>query len=479
MSYQHALQTSLAHGAPANEGPLRDIWETPAWREMQTFLRSPYHLVFSIYIDWFNPFTNKIAGLTPPPHAPSFITIAHILDTFVDSLLPFSPPGQRLPTFHHPEGVTVTAKAPAVIADLQASKKTTAFTSPVSKWHCTYCTQTLDELEDLALETWQLRDGGTVRNQAEVWLSKTTKSQREEEARQTGVRWTPLYRLDYYNPVKHVILGIMHNWMEGILQHHLRDLWGIGRDVSWTAAATAVVDSDERWTEADVSESADELHGLEEEERGSASGTLSSDLEEEEDAIQAEEESLERLRSRTTLPSTSQPLPRYQTRASREAQASRSSSPSSLPSDYTEEDAGSDVDMDDRSSNDLSGGSATPTGMAEGSGSVTPTQINPYHHDHDSDSDEEDTDFVPSAPSESDVFAFTPDELASIRQGIRDIMRPSSMERPPVNLGEASHGKLKAQLLKYWGPLAALSEFPGERMNGMLQKVKTNQHLGG
>ncbi|KAK7058235.1 hypothetical protein R3P38DRAFT_2496785 [Favolaschia claudopus] len=33
------------------------------------------------------------------------------------------------------------------------------------------------------------------------------------------------------------------------------------------------------------------------------------------------------------------------------------------------------------------------------------------------------------------------------------------------------------QLLKYWGPLAGLSEFPGERINGMLQKVKTNRHL--
>jgi hypothetical protein len=30
-------------------------------------------------------------------------------------------------------------------------------------------------------------------------------------------------------------------------------------------------------------------------------------------------------------------------------------------------------------------------------------------------------------------------------------------------------------ILKYWGPLAALSEFPGERLNGMFQKIKTNR----
>ncbi|KAF8235933.1 hypothetical protein L208DRAFT_1254324, partial [Tricholoma matsutake] len=32
-------------------------------------------------------------------------------------------------------------------------------------------------------------------------------------------------------------------------------------------------------------------------------------------------------------------------------------------------------------------------------------------------------------------------------------------------------------LLKYWGPLASLSEFSGERMNGMLQNINTNHHL--
>ena len=32
-------------------------------------------------------------------------------------------------------------------------------------------------------------------------------------------------------------------------------------------------------------------------------------------------------------------------------------------------------------------------------------------------------------------------------------------------------------LLKHWGPLAALSEFPGERINGILQKIKTNRRM--
>ncbi len=34
-----------------------------------------------------------------------------------------------------------------------------------------------------------------------------------------------------------------------------------------------------------------------------------------------------------------------------------------------------------------------------------------------------------------------------------------------------------AAILKYWGPLPCLSEFPGERLNGMLQKIQTNGQL--
>ncbi|KAJ7760277.1 hypothetical protein DFH07DRAFT_816732 [Mycena maculata] len=44
----------------------------------------------------------------------------------------------------------------------------------------------------------------------------------------------------------------------------------------------------------------------------------------------------------------------------------------------------------------------------------------------------------------------------------------------PSNLHYAMHNE---RILKYWGPLAGLNEFWGERINGMLQRIKTNKHL--
>lgn len=50
------------HGPGPVPSEMRDVHDSPAWRALQATHESPYNLVFSIYIDWFNPFTNKIAG---------------------------------------------------------------------------------------------------------------------------------------------------------------------------------------------------------------------------------------------------------------------------------------------------------------------------------------------------------------------------------------------------------------------------------
>lgn len=52
----------MNHPPAAYGASMTDIQDSPAWSDLHGFLQSPYHLSFAIYIDWFNPFTNKIAG---------------------------------------------------------------------------------------------------------------------------------------------------------------------------------------------------------------------------------------------------------------------------------------------------------------------------------------------------------------------------------------------------------------------------------
>ncbi|KAJ6602581.1 hypothetical protein DFH09DRAFT_900038 [Mycena vulgaris] len=182
----------------------------------------------------------------------------------------------------------------------------------------------------------------------------------------------------------------------------------------------------------------------------------------------------------------------------------------------------------------------------------------------DDEKGSDDGDFRAVTLDGREVFNIQPHELAQIWACIRDIQLPSWVGRPPSNLGEASHGKLKAQeflilftaifplivpefwwrtdstgkklldnfydlvactniissyttsdneadkylehyiryrtsivelfpefnhipnhhyamhnrdLLKFWGPMATLSEFPGEQMNGRFGKIKMNHRI--
>ncbi|RDB22345.1 hypothetical protein Hypma_010543 [Hypsizygus marmoreus] len=517
-TFRHRINRPLAaFGADMN-----DIQDSPAWIALNGFVRSPYHLVFGIYIDWFNPFTNKIAGkhascgaivlyclnlaphlrylpentfiigLTPPPSMPDAMTICHLLEPVISSVGKYADaPGQLVPTHQHQNGVAVKVRTAPLIADLEGSKKASGFMHHHATKFCTFCLLENTQIEDLNLQSWQLRNGTQVRAEAEKWRQQITKVARNNQAKATGVRWTPLHSLPYWDPVKHVVLGFMHNWLEGILQHHLRTLWGIGQSEDETQKAKEI-GKDEEWSDTDMSDSADELDDLSQEAADFA--------------------------ARPQTP----PM-------------SLSPSPTSMS-----------LDLDSDSSS-----SSTPTPMAA-----------PYAFSDDED--DSDDDYIPL--DDTIAFHFTDAQLQAIRDCIHDVTLPTWVQRPPTNLGEPSHGKLKAReyltlftcvlpliipefwytptapethqqhfhcfynlvsatniissfktsnadadaytehyiqyraaiqrlfphnpskpnhhyamhngaLLKYWGPLASFSEFPGERMNGLLQNIKTNHRL--
>jgi hypothetical protein len=63
---------------------------------------------------------------------------------------------------------------------------------------------------------------------AEEWRQAQTKVQHKEIYDEHGVRYSSLHKLHYRDQVQHTVLGMMHNWIEGILQHHTHVKWGIG-----------------------------------------------------------------------------------------------------------------------------------------------------------------------------------------------------------------------------------------------------------
>ncbi|KAF7373974.1 hypothetical protein MSAN_00610100 [Mycena sanguinolenta] len=236
---------------------MRDIQDSPAWRSLGNYLLTRYHLVFAFYVDWFNPFTMKIAGqvlsfgviilycLNLPievrfrlenifivgiiPGDPDIWTTTHILISFAEMMNKFASPGEKLQTFRNPLGVLVAARILPLIADLQALRKVAGYMAFNATQFCTWCLLKIEDIEDLNYRSWALRNSATVSAQAQAWHNAISATKKNALSKDSGVRWSPIHDIIGFDPVLHIVLGFMHNWLEGILARHLRFLWGIGR----------------------------------------------------------------------------------------------------------------------------------------------------------------------------------------------------------------------------------------------------------
>jgi hypothetical protein len=211
----------------------------------------------------YRPENTFIIGITPAPHAPNPTTISHLLDPIVESLAKYNI-SFSVPTFGYPTGIPITVKAVPLIADLEANNKVSGFLAHAAIMYCSFCLSTQDQIEDLDIQSWQMRNGQTVRDQAMEWRNSTTKTARTAKEKSTGVRWTSLHSLPYWDPVNHTVLGFLHNWVEGVLKNHLRTLWGIGRDEK-EEQKLKDLELEEQLTNTDVSDSASELEELHQE----------------------------------------------------------------------------------------------------------------------------------------------------------------------------------------------------------------------
>jgi len=102
------------------------------------------------------------------------------------------------------------------------------FVSHSAGLFCSFCKCHHNDIEDLDYHHWELQHGTEVHAQAQEWCNLVTIKAKTAMTKETGVQWTPLHDLSYWDPVQYIILGFMHNFLEGILQYHLQVLWGIG-----------------------------------------------------------------------------------------------------------------------------------------------------------------------------------------------------------------------------------------------------------
>jgi hypothetical protein len=535
------IDQSYAHN-PNNE-IMESIWDSPAWRSLGPFTTTPGNLTFGVYVDWFNPLTNKIAGktvscgaiiffclnlpyhlqhlpentyfagITPPPKEPSVKVMTQLSNPIITFFEQFWE-GIRVRTHRHPLGITKKGAVLPGMGDLLAMRKFFGLASVSSLLHfCSFCKLCLQDIDSLAVEQWQPRIGAEVRAAAEEARTTSTVARQEAIFAEHGVRWAAPNRLTYRDPIRHLVLGIMHNWLEGVLQHHMRLKWRIGIPSSHSKPSKPTNN------DGGASDIGDE----------ESDGATSSAGESDGSGMDLD--------------------PGHSTSGSETSLLHQNFETNMVIRGGDSEDDSDDTEK------------------------AFPIAIGPVPPSSDSEQSEPNGDSLDENVDISSMFTashsqskpiFNTQEMALLHHGLSDVVIPSWIERPPTNLGDKTHGKLKAEMwlilftvflplimpeiflssgsdfyaqlldnfvnlvactnivcahrtcsewadlymthyicyrqsskilfptlstrpnhhfamhigdmLKFWGPLIKLSEFGGERHNGRMQKVKTNRH---
>lgn len=538
---EESFTDSYATPLRAEGGWMRSIWSSPAWHSFESFTRRQGNLTFSLYIDWFNPLGNKkggkdshsgaiimccmnlppdlrfrpentfVVGITPGPNEPDVEAIAHLLRPLITYLQQYFSEGISIITPNHPDGFIWKVAILPLLGDLPAIRKLTGWLSHSAHRFCPWCSVTSDKVGRLDYGKWRRRSPEKARKYMWKWKQAKTKVAREEIQRKKGVRYTPLVELPYWDPIASLVLGFMHAWLEGVLSDHLRICWAVG------------LPKKEADAEKQQAQSAREEDTLEMDEGREVD--LDSELEE---IVSESRESANSSRSVTPF------LPVSNGGLHEAMNVDRLSAPSL--SRESSQRASSDGDIE----------------MAEAESPVV------SESDDDLDWTSDDT------WSDETNFKFSKDQMSKVWSAIAKIERPTFAGSLPSNLGEKTHGSLRAndflilftdifplvipelwwmgsndeqlmldnlhdlvaathivasfatcdaeadrflqhfiaymkscrklyfrfhprpnhhyschfcELLKHWGPMGALNEFYGERLNGMLAGIKINDRV--
>jgi hypothetical protein len=212
-------------------------------------------LAFMVYHDFFNPFSNKMAGkqrsvgvvlmvclnlppeirynrenlyavsVIPGPSEPSGDEINHFMRPIVENLQQHFDPGVWISrTRKYPTGRHVRSAVVVESMDLIASRQWSGLGSPTHTFLCSCCWITQQEIDKF---TKIFKKRSLPEHLAQVcrWRDATTSIQRELEWKRHAARHSEMLAFPWWNPFIASTIAPMH-WSRNVLERQLRENMG-------------------------------------------------------------------------------------------------------------------------------------------------------------------------------------------------------------------------------------------------------------
>ena len=243
-----------------NVGILSDVYDGRMWKEYQyvsgkPFLASKFALAFSLNVDWFQPYKltqssvgvlyltilnlprhlrntqqfTLLVGIIPGPDEPKRDINSYLKPLVQELLSLWDGELMRVHSFTEPQ--LVRGALICVACDLQASKKVAGFLGHTANLGCSRCLKVFPgKVGDKVYSgfnraLWLKRTNVSHRSSVASINKCSTKTERNRLESEYGCRYSELLKLEYFDPVRSVVIDPMHNLFLGSAKHLMKNIW--------------------------------------------------------------------------------------------------------------------------------------------------------------------------------------------------------------------------------------------------------------
>ncbi|CAK5269520.1 unnamed protein product [Mycena citricolor] len=158
------------------------------------------------------------------PNEPNSDQIGNYIRPLIDMFVVGWDRGIRLSrTVLHPTGRGLDLALVNTVNDLPATRKAQGMAAATSNHYCSICEcWGVHSMYDTEYHKWKPRDITVLRAQAFAWRDAPSQVARDVIFSQYGVRWSEFWRLPYWDPTRMAVVDAMHCILEGLVHYHCR-----------------------------------------------------------------------------------------------------------------------------------------------------------------------------------------------------------------------------------------------------------------